>query len=72
LSDEDDALLHEALAGGLPLREIIRRGIGAESPDAALARKAAEEALDAVRGELREMVDAAVQRAMAKAQGGSW
>ena len=72
LSDEDDVLLHDALAAGTPLREIIVRGLHAEDPAGKLARDAAAEALDAVREELREMIDGAVKRALAEAQGGSW
>lgn len=56
LSDEDDALLHEQLAAGVPLRDIIRRGLGVERPDVALAREAAQSAADAVREDIREMV----------------
>lgn len=72
LSDEDDVLLRAKIAEGVPLREIMRRGIGATAPDRALAREAAAEMLEAMGDELQDRIDRAVERALAKRQGGSW
>ena len=70
LSDEDDRLLHAELDAGVPLRDIIRRGLGTERPDVALAREAAAAFYDAVGDELQDRIDRAVERALRKMQGG--
>jgi hypothetical protein len=70
LSDEDDRLLHEHLAAGGTLREIIKRGLGTERPDMALAREAAAAFYSAIDGELQDRIDRAVERALRKMQGG--
>jgi hypothetical protein len=59
-------------ASGVPLAELVRRGLGVEGADVQTARQAAAEALDAVRDELAGMVERAVRSALHDAQGGSW
>ena len=70
LSDEDDALLHSHLEAGDSLRSIIRRGLGVERADGALARQAAVDALEMLGDELQDRIERAVERALRKLQGG--
>lgn len=70
LSDEDDALLHTELAAGGKLSDIIRRGLGTERPDVALARETATAFYDSVSDDLQDRVDRAVERALRRIQGG--
>lgn len=74
LSDEDDALLRQALASGVTLKEVMRRGIGAAAPDAAFAREAASEAVEAMEERLRGLVREIVQETVREAlnQGGGY
>ena len=61
--------LHAAVkASGLPLAELVRRGLDARVPEVESARLAAE----AVRDDVESVVSEAVKRALRDVQGGSW
>ena len=70
LSDDDDALLREALAAGDSLREIMRRGIGAVGPveaTAELAARRAAEAVEARIGDIESRLAEIVERSTTRA-----
>lgn len=72
LSAEYDARVRAKIAEGVPLREIVRRGVETTNPDEVLAQRVAERVLETLGGELQDRIDRAVERALAKRQGGSW
>jgi hypothetical protein len=55
---------------GVPLGELVRRGLAAGDPDEALARAAALQAVTAVLGDLAAIVRTEVRSALRDAQGG--
>lgn len=62
--------LAEAVRGsGVPLAELVRRGLNAVPVNERLARRVSEETAAAVAGELRDLVRSEVRSALAQAQG---
>lgn len=57
-------------ASGETGNAVLRRGLGLERPDVALARRAAVDALESLGDELQDRIDRAVERALRKMQGG--
>ncbi len=67
-----DELAAAVKASGVPMAELIRRGLAAESPCVAAGRTGAREAAEALLGEQRETIREAVRAALRDMQGGGF
>ena len=65
--------LSEALnSSGLTIAEALRRGLDAKPPDERLARLAAQDAVESVAADIRQVIHDEVRSAFRDLQGGSW